>query len=93
LPNEFLQVKEFAVDQIVNKFAKIIDAPAFSLSGIYYLGQQLSDELPADLLSASLVWVRCGRVIPPLQRPYDGSYLLLCHLHQPSSPAWMIQPS
>ncbi len=31
LPNEFLQVEEFTVDQIVNKFSKIIDTPAFSL--------------------------------------------------------------
>jgi hypothetical protein len=31
LQNEFLQGKEFSVDQIVNKFAKIIDTPAFSL--------------------------------------------------------------
>jgi hypothetical protein len=31
LPNEFLQMKEFSVDQVVKKFSKIIDTPAFSL--------------------------------------------------------------
>jgi hypothetical protein len=32
LPNELFQVEEFSVDDIVNKFSKIIDTPAFSLA-------------------------------------------------------------
>ncbi len=34
-------------------------------------------ELPGDLLSAPLVWVRRGGVIPPLQPLYDGPYTVL----------------
>jgi hypothetical protein len=41
LPNELLQVKEFSVDQIFNKFSKIIDTPAFSLPSKNNFGQQL----------------------------------------------------
>ncbi len=38
----------------------------------------LPNELPAKPLSAPLVWVRCGGVIPPLQPLYDGPYAVLC---------------
>jgi hypothetical protein len=38
---------------------------------------QLPSQLPAELLSAPLVWVRCGGVFPPLQPLYDGPYALL----------------
>ncbi len=69
LPNEFLHVE---VDQTVSKFAKIIDTPAFSQPSKHNLGQQMQDELPADFLCASLFWVRCGGVIPPLQWPYHS---------------------
>jgi hypothetical protein len=31
-----------------------------------------------DLLCTSLVWVRRGRVVLPLQRPYNGPFLVLC---------------
>jgi hypothetical protein len=41
LPNELLQVKDFSLDQILNKFSKIIDNPAFSLPSKHNLGQQL----------------------------------------------------
>ncbi len=57
LPNEFWQVEEFSVDQIANKFFKIINPPAFSLPSKHYLGQQLPNEHPADLLLTALIWV------------------------------------
>jgi hypothetical protein len=34
-------------------------------------------ELPAKLLSAPLVWVRRGGLVPPLQPLYDGTYMVL----------------
>ncbi len=37
----------------------------------------LPSELPAELLSAPLVWVRCGDLVPPLQLLYDGPYAVL----------------
>jgi hypothetical protein len=37
-PNEFLQNKEFSVDQIIKQFSKIIDTPAFSLLSKHNLG-------------------------------------------------------
>ncbi len=35
---------------------------------------QLPDKLPGDLLTAPLVWIHQGGVIPPLQLLYDGPY-------------------
>jgi hypothetical protein len=37
----------------------------------------LPSELPAELLSAPLVWVHRGGLVPPLQRLYDGPYAVL----------------
>jgi hypothetical protein len=37
----------------------------------------LPRELPADLLSARLVWVRRGGAVPPLQQLYSGPYAVL----------------
>jgi hypothetical protein len=54
-----------------------MDTPAFSLPSKHYLGQQLLDELPADLLRASLVWVHFSKVVLPLQRHYDSPYPML----------------
>ncbi len=63
LPNEFLQAEEFSVDQIVKKFSKIIDTPAISLPSQHIVGCLLPNELPADLLCASLIWVCNGGTI------------------------------
>ncbi len=72
LPNEFLQNDEFSVDTIVKKIAKTLDVSAPSLPR-----HNSSTELPAKLLSAPLVWVRWGGLVPPLQplyeRPLRGS--------------------
>ncbi len=38
---------------------------------------QLPSEVPAELLSAPLVWVCHGGVVPPLQPLYDGPYAIL----------------
>jgi hypothetical protein len=38
---------------------------------------QLLSELPADLLSAHLIWVQQDGVVPPLHPLYDGSYAVL----------------
>jgi hypothetical protein len=70
LPNEFLKVEEFSLDQIVNKFSKIVDTPAFSLPSKHNSGQQLPDELPVDLLCASLVQICCGTA--ESSRPCSG---------------------
>jgi hypothetical protein len=37
----------------------------------------LPSELPAELLSAPLVWIRCGSSAPPLHPLYDGPYAIL----------------
>jgi hypothetical protein len=80
LSNEFLQITEFSVDQIIDFFSKIIHTPAFSVPSKHNSGQQLQDELPADLMLATLVWVHCGGVIGPL----CGSMQRAAHLHHPS---------
>ncbi len=77
LPTEFLQVEEFSGDQISNTFSKIIDTPAFSLPSKHNSGQQRPEELPADLLRASLIWVHHRGVVLPLQRPCDSPYQVL----------------
>ncbi len=38
---------------------------------------ELPSELPAELLSAPLIWVRRGGLVPPLQPLYDGPYAVL----------------
>jgi hypothetical protein len=53
-----------------------LDAPTFSLPR-HNSSAQLPSELPAELLSAPLVWVCRGGVIPPLQPLYDGPYAVL----------------
>jgi hypothetical protein len=40
---------------------------------------ELPSELPADLLSAPLVWVHRGGLVPPLQLLYDSPYSVLRH--------------
>jgi hypothetical protein len=76
LPNEFLQNEEMPVDAIIKSFSKTFHVPAVSLPR-HNSSAQLPDELPGDLLSAPLVWVHRGGVIPPLQRLYDGPYTVL----------------
>jgi hypothetical protein len=76
LPNEFLQNEEMSVDAIIKIFSKTLHVPAVSLSR-HNSSAQLPDKLPGDLLSAPLVWVRRGSVIPPLQPLYDGPYAVL----------------
>jgi hypothetical protein len=65
LPNEFLQNEEMSVDAIVKNFLKTMHVPAVSLAR-HNSSAQLLDELPGELLSAPLVCVRRGGVIPPL---------------------------
>jgi hypothetical protein len=76
LPNEFLQNEERPVDAIIKNFSKTLHVPAVSLPR-HNSSTQLPDELPGDLLSVPLVWVRWGGVIPPLQPLYDGPYTVL----------------
>jgi hypothetical protein len=76
LPNEFLQNEEMPVDAIIKNFSKTLHVPAVSLPR-HNSSAQLPYELPGDLLSAPLVWVRRGGVIPPLQPLYDGPYAAL----------------
>jgi hypothetical protein len=70
LPNEFLQNKEMSVDAIIKNFSKTLHVHAVSLPRHNFSSAQLPSELPGELLSAPLVWVRCGGVIPPLQPLY-----------------------
>ncbi len=56
LPNVLLQNKEMSVDAIIKIFSNL-HVPAISLPR-HNSSAQLPDELPGDLLSTSLVWVR-----------------------------------
>jgi hypothetical protein len=76
LPNKFLQNDEFSVDTIVNKFSKTLHVSAPSLPR-HNSSINLPSELPAELLSTPLVWVRRGGLVPPLQPLYDGPYTVL----------------
>jgi hypothetical protein len=76
LPNEFLQNDELSVDTIVKKFAKTLHVSALSLPR-HNSSTDLPSGLPAELLSAPLVWVRRGGLVPPLQPLYDGPYAVL----------------
>jgi hypothetical protein len=78
LPNEFLQNEEISVDSIINFFSKTLHVPATSLPR-HNSSTQLPSELPAELLSAPLVWVCRGGVILPLQLLYCGHYAILHH--------------
>jgi hypothetical protein len=59
LPNEFLQTVELSVDSIINNVSKTLDGPASSLLR-HNSSVQLPSELPAELLSAPLIWVHRG---------------------------------
>jgi hypothetical protein len=76
LPNEFLQNDEFSVDAIVKNFLKALHVSAPSLPR-HNSSTQLPSELPAELLSAPLIWVCRGSLVPPLQPLYDGPYAVL----------------
>jgi hypothetical protein len=75
LLNEFLQNDELSVDTIVKKFSKTLHVSAPSLPR-HNSSTELPSELPAELLSGPLVWVRRGGLVPPLQL-YDGPYAVL----------------
>jgi hypothetical protein len=76
LPNEFLQNDESSVDTNVKNLSKTLHDSASSLPR-HNSSTDLSSELPAELLSAPLVWVRRGGLVPPLQPLYDGLYAVL----------------
>jgi hypothetical protein len=76
LPNEFLQIEEISVYSIIKIFSKTFNVPAVSLPR-HNSSTQLPSELPAELLSAPLVWVCRGGVIPPLQPLYDSPCAVL----------------
>ncbi len=76
LPNEFLQNDELSVDTIVKKFAKTLHVSALSLPR-HNSGTELPSELPSELLSVPLVWLRRGGPVPPLQPLYDNPYAVL----------------
>jgi hypothetical protein len=80
LPNEFLQCDELAVDSIIKNLNKTLDAPAYSLPRHNTSSSlALPSELPAQLLSAQLVWVRRGGAVPPLRPLYDDPYAVIRH--------------
>ncbi len=80
LPNEFLQSDELAVDSIIKNVQNTLNAPAYSLPRHNTSSSSsLPSELPAELLSAHLVWVRRGGAVPPLQPLYDGPYAVIRH--------------
>jgi hypothetical protein len=75
LPNEFVQNDALSVDTIV-KNSKTLHVSPPSLPR-HNSSTDLPSELPAKLLSASLLWVRWGGDVPPLQPLYDGPYVVL----------------
>ncbi len=83
MPNEFLQNDELSVDTIVEKFAKTLHVSASSLPR-HNSSTELPSELPAELLSAPLIWVGRGGLVPPLQPLYDGPYAVLRRSPAPS---------
>jgi hypothetical protein len=76
LPNEFLQNDELSVDTIVKNFSKTLHVSAPSLPR-HNSSTKVPSGLPADLLSAPLVWVRQCGLVPPLQPLYDSPYAVL----------------
>jgi hypothetical protein len=76
LPSEFLQNEEMSVDAIIKNFSQTLHVPAVSLPR-HNSSAQLPSELPGNLLSAPLVQVCWGGVIPPLQPLYDVPYAVL----------------
>jgi hypothetical protein len=71
---------ELSVESIIKNFSKILHIPASFLprhNSRTELPSKLPSKLPAKLLTAPLVWVRQGGVIPPLQLLYDGPYAVL----------------
>ncbi len=79
LPNEFLQNDELSVASIIKKCSKILLVPASSLPR-HNSSTELPSELPAELLSTPLFWVRAGAAsFHPLQLLYDGPYAVLRH--------------
>ncbi len=76
LPDEFLQNEEISIDSIITNFSKTLDVHTVSLPR-HNSSTQLPSELPAELLSAPLVLVRCDVIIPPLQSLYNGPYAVL----------------
>jgi hypothetical protein len=78
LPNELLQCDEVAVDSIIRNFQKTLDAPAFSLPRHNSSSSlHLPSELPAQLLSARLVWIPRGGAVRPLHPLYDGPFAII----------------
>jgi hypothetical protein len=74
---------------ISKNFLKSLDAPAFSLPR-HNLSRQLPSKLPVDLLSALLVWVWRGSVVPNLCPLYNSPYTALRRdpcLHSPGRAA------
>jgi hypothetical protein len=67
---------ELSVDTIVKNFSKTLHVSAPSLPR-HNSSTDLPSELPAELLSALLVWVRRGSLVPPLQPLYNGPYAVL----------------
>jgi hypothetical protein len=78
LSNEFLQIEEISVHSIIKILSKTLDDPAVSLPR-HNFSTQLPSELQAELVTAPVVWVRPGSVVPPLQPLYDGPYAVLRH--------------
>jgi hypothetical protein len=76
LPNKFLQNYELSVDTIVKKFSKTLHVSVPSLPR-HNSSTDLPSELPAELLSTPLVWVRWSSLLPPLQPLYNGPYAVL----------------
>jgi transposase InsO family protein len=83
LPNEFLQNDELSVDTIAKHFSKTLHVSAPSLPR-HKSNTYLPSELPAELLSAPLIWVHRGGLVPPLQLLYNGPYTVLCRGPAPS---------
>jgi hypothetical protein len=76
-----VQNDEFSVDAIIKNFSKTLHVSTLSLPR-HNSGTNLPSELLAELLSAPLIWVCRGGIIPPLQPLYDGPYTVLHRNHR-----------
>jgi hypothetical protein len=80
----FCSVMSLLLISIIKNFQKTLDAPAFSLPRHNSSSSlHLPSELPAELLSARLVWIRHGGAVP-LQPLYDGPFAVI---HRGACPA------
>jgi hypothetical protein len=74
----FCKMMSFQLILLSIFYSETLHVPASSLPR-HNSSTDLPSKLPAELLSAPLIWVHRGGVIPPLQLLYDGPSAVLRH--------------